>query len=95
MKLFEEAAERQRARGARFVEASVSAENRSILMVLRQYARAAAPRSPNSCSSRPSCWATATTTRSSSGSARWPPTSRRRRRTTTDTTPASVKETAA
>ncbi|MFF7366201.1 diaminobutyrate acetyltransferase [Streptomyces tricolor] len=39
VKLFEEAAERQRARGARFVEASVSAENRSILMVLRQYAR--------------------------------------------------------
>ncbi|MER5881197.1 diaminobutyrate acetyltransferase [Streptomyces sp. NPDC001910] len=39
VKLFEEAAERQRARGARFIEASVSAENRSILMVLRQYAR--------------------------------------------------------
>ncbi|WP_225827634.1 diaminobutyrate acetyltransferase [Streptomyces naphthomycinicus] len=39
VKLFEAAAERQRARGARFVEASVSAENRSILMVLRQYAR--------------------------------------------------------
>ncbi|MFF8731421.1 diaminobutyrate acetyltransferase [Streptomyces sp. NPDC015171] len=39
VKLFEAAAERQRARGARFVEASVSADNRSILMVLRQYAR--------------------------------------------------------
>ncbi|MFR9800600.1 diaminobutyrate acetyltransferase [Streptomyces sp. MS06] len=39
VKLFEAAAEQQRARGARFVEASVSAENRSILMVLRQYAR--------------------------------------------------------
>ena len=39
VKLFEAAAERQRARGARFVEASVSAENRAILMVLKQYAR--------------------------------------------------------
>jgi L-2,4-diaminobutyric acid acetyltransferase len=39
VKLFEAAAERQRARGARFVEASVSAENRPILMVLKQYAR--------------------------------------------------------
>lgn len=39
VKLFEAAAERQRAKGARFVEATVSAENRAILMVLRQYAR--------------------------------------------------------
>ncbi|ELP70701.1 diaminobutyrate acetyltransferase [Streptomyces turgidiscabies] len=39
VKLFEAAAERQRARGARYVEASVSADNRSILMVLKQYAR--------------------------------------------------------
>jgi L-2,4-diaminobutyric acid acetyltransferase len=39
VKLFEAAAERQRARGARYVEATVSAENKAILMVLRQYAR--------------------------------------------------------
>ena len=39
VKLFEAAAERQRARGARYVEATVSAENKAIVMVLRQYAR--------------------------------------------------------
>lgn len=39
VKLFEAAADRQRERGARYVEATVSAENKAILMVLRQYAR--------------------------------------------------------
>lgn len=39
VKLFEAAAERQRERGARYVEATVSAENKAILMVLKQYAR--------------------------------------------------------
>ncbi|MFD7127042.1 MULTISPECIES: diaminobutyrate acetyltransferase [Streptomyces] len=39
VKLFEAAADRQRGRGARYVEATVSAENKAILMVLRQYAR--------------------------------------------------------
>ncbi|MET8183924.1 diaminobutyrate acetyltransferase [Streptomyces sp. NPDC005336] len=39
VKLFEAAADRQRDRGARYVEATVSAENKAILMVLRQYAR--------------------------------------------------------
>ncbi|MEV7658793.1 diaminobutyrate acetyltransferase [Streptomyces anulatus] len=39
VKLFEAAADRQRERGARYVEATVSAENKAILMVLKQYAR--------------------------------------------------------
>jgi L-2,4-diaminobutyric acid acetyltransferase len=39
IKLFEAAAEHQRARGARYVEATVSAANKAILMVLKQYAR--------------------------------------------------------
>jgi L-2,4-diaminobutyric acid acetyltransferase len=39
VKLFEAAADRQRDCGARYVEATVSAENKAILMVLRQYAR--------------------------------------------------------
>ncbi len=39
VKLFEAAADRQVARGARYIEATVSAENKAILMVLGQYAR--------------------------------------------------------
>ncbi|WP_405894141.1 diaminobutyrate acetyltransferase [Streptomyces sp. NBC_00104] len=39
VRLFEAAAERQRERGARYVEATVSADNKAILMVLKQYAR--------------------------------------------------------
>lgn len=39
IKLFEAAAEYQRVNGARFVEATVSADNKAILMVLKQYAR--------------------------------------------------------
>jgi L-2,4-diaminobutyric acid acetyltransferase len=39
VRLFEAAAERQRQRGARYVEATVSADNKAILMVLKQYAR--------------------------------------------------------
>ncbi|MFJ6808749.1 phytanoyl-CoA dioxygenase family protein [Streptomyces anulatus] len=39
VKLFEAAADRQRERGARYVEATVSAEDKAILMVLKQYAR--------------------------------------------------------
>ncbi|MFF7386985.1 diaminobutyrate acetyltransferase [Streptomyces scabiei] len=39
VRLFEAAAERQRERGARHVEATVSADNKAILMVLKQYAR--------------------------------------------------------
>lgn len=39
VRLFEAAAERQRALGARYVEATVSADNKAIQMVLKQYAR--------------------------------------------------------
>ncbi|MFF8959811.1 diaminobutyrate acetyltransferase [Streptomyces sp. NPDC014894] len=39
VRLFEAAADRQRDLGARYVEATVSADNKAILMVLRQYAR--------------------------------------------------------
>nr|WP_060887801.1 diaminobutyrate acetyltransferase [Streptomyces caniscabiei] len=39
VRLFEAAAERQRERGARHVEATVSADNKAIQMVLKQYAR--------------------------------------------------------
>jgi L-2,4-diaminobutyric acid acetyltransferase len=44
VKLFERAADRAVARGARFVEATVSADNKAIIMVLKKYAkRHAAP----------------------------------------------------
>jgi L-2,4-diaminobutyric acid acetyltransferase len=39
VKLFEQAADRQVRAGARFIEATVSADNKAIIMVLRQYAR--------------------------------------------------------
>jgi L-2,4-diaminobutyric acid acetyltransferase len=39
VKLFQAAADRQVGTGARFVEASVSAENKAIIMVLKQYGK--------------------------------------------------------
>ncbi|MFH8753389.1 diaminobutyrate acetyltransferase [Streptomyces rimosus] len=39
VKLFQAAADRQVANGARYVEATVSAENKSIIMVLKQFAK--------------------------------------------------------
>ncbi|WP_331724866.1 diaminobutyrate acetyltransferase (plasmid) [Streptomyces sp. NBC_00111] len=39
VKLFQAAADQQVAEGARYVEATVSAENKSIIMVLKQFAR--------------------------------------------------------
>lgn len=39
VKLFQAAADRQVAAGARFVEATVSSENKAIIMVLKQYAK--------------------------------------------------------
>jgi L-2,4-diaminobutyric acid acetyltransferase len=39
VKLFQAAADRQVGTGARFVEASVSAENKAIVMVLKQYSK--------------------------------------------------------
>lgn len=39
VKLFQAAADRQVASGARYVEATVSAENKAILMVLKQFAK--------------------------------------------------------
>ncbi|MEU5092822.1 diaminobutyrate acetyltransferase [Streptomyces sp. NPDC021356] len=39
VKLFQEAADQQVANGARYVEATVSAENKAIIMVLKQYAK--------------------------------------------------------
>ncbi|MGW4322228.1 diaminobutyrate acetyltransferase [Streptomyces sp. NPDC004684] len=39
VKLFQAAADRQVAQGARYVEATVSAENKAILMVLKQFAK--------------------------------------------------------
>lgn len=39
VKLFQAAADRELAKGARFIEATVSAENKAIIMVLKQFAK--------------------------------------------------------